>query len=177
MAVVMARDGRCEEVQTGPPGAPMQLELPVLFDGFGPPDSKPTRRRHRRRPVGKAPPGVMQLDLGLVLAELLEEDKRADQAARELDAIEGVVAYESWEQSEVRRLHLFLLERSLEILADTRTGTGTVLEILDWMRVPMGTPPKGFSYRACCALAGYDADAMLEQVEYEVDRLHGLMAA
>lgn len=182
MAVVMARPGLNESAQAGPPAAqpdiPVQMELPVLFEGYRPPDLSPTRRRRRRpRPKDAMRPSMVQLDLGLVLAELLEEDRQADRAARELDAIEGEVACETWEQAEVLRLHMFLLERSIEILADPRTGAGTVLEILDWMREPPRTPGNGFSYRVCCQLAGYDADLLFGQIQLEVERLHGLMAA
>lgn len=177
MAVVMARNGLAGQAPTGPPDLPVQLELPVLFDGFRPPDRNPICRWRRRRRTHGPSPADRQLDLNLVLTELLEADELADQAAHELDAIEGEVEYESWEEAEVRRLHFFLLDRSLEVLADRRTSASTVLEVLDWMREPKHQPPQGFSFQVCCALAGYDADALLEQVEYEVDCLHGLKAA
>lgn len=182
MAAVMARQGLGQTTRASPgvgePQVPVQLELPVLLEGFRPLDRKPRRRRmrttHRDAEVN---PALRQLDLNLVIADLLREDDLADEASRALDAIEGEVRATHWEQSEVVRLHLFLLDRSIEVLADTRTSASTIFEVLNWMHQPAHTPPAGFSYQLCCRLAGYDADALLEQIEYEVECLHGLRAA
>lgn len=166
MARIMASEELSADWQKQPPPMQLQLELPVLFNGHRP-------RKRRRRLYRNDPMSVpVQLTIHELLEQLRAEDEAADQAARAIDAIEGVVKEELWADDEVYMLHLGLLERSIEILADTRTSAATMAEILDWVRKPPNNNALGLSYRKCCELAGYDADELSEQLFYEVGRLH-----
>lgn len=172
MASVLARAGPSADWTEHPPSQ-MSLALPVLYDGHRPRKSR--RRKPRRRQEGAKAP--VQLDFHDLFEQLLVEEKLAEQAARELNAIDGEPDAEPWSEEEVYRLHTFLLERSLEVLADTRTSAATVMEILDWMNETPAQRAKGISFVTCCEIHGYDAEELREQVRYEVGRLHGVWAA
>ena len=77
----------------------------------------------------------------------------------------------SWTPEEVEILHLNLLERSLQDLRDGRVASSTCQEILAWVMEEEDlpeAPPRGFSFRACSLLAGYDPrrlrDTLLDEV-------------
>lgn len=173
MAASTARDGLPVDWRNEPPPAQIEL-LPVLFDGYRPPARAKRVRRKPKIITGHTP---AQLTIEDLLAQLQAAEEMADRAAREMDSVEGVPQIEPWSEDEVYRLHVFVLERSLDVLADTRTSKATVTEILAWVGETPDEPAAGISYRRCCALLGYDPDELAELLSFEVGRLHGVCTA
>lgn len=83
---------------------------------------------------------------------------------------------EPWEMSmnDVERLHLGLLERSLQDLRDGRCGARTRKEILEWVMADSDfsdEPPFAFSFRACSLLAGCDPVQLRQSLLDELELL------
>lgn len=157
MTDVSARDGPVQ----------MELGLPVLFSGY-----RPKKRRSERRQVSVE----HQMPVQLTLDGLIDQLDAMDDAGASPNESFGD-DQRKWTQDDVRRLHVFLLDRSIEVLADPRTHAGTVTEILAWVQQTPSRPEPGFSYRMCCEVCGYDADALAEQLIMEVSRLRSVQAA
>ena len=136
----------------GPPPDQMELDLPVLFQGYRPAKK---RARMKRSPYSSA-------------------DMAPEQLEREINAAQGEPELEPWTLDDIRRLHAFVLDRSLEVLADTRTGHATVLEILHWISQSTRSGESGIAFVTCCELHGYDANELREQVFAEVEQLRGI---
>ena len=155
----------------GPPPDQMELDLPVLFQGYRPAKK---RARMKRSPYSSADMAPEQFDLSALLDELIEEEILAEQLEREINAAQGEPELEPWTLDDIRRLHAFVLDRSLEVLADTRTGHATVLEILHWISQSTRSGESGIAFVTCCELHGYDANELREQVFAEVEQLRGI---
>lgn len=136
-----------------------QFELfPTLHGG-----RRPRVRRSRRR--------QKELDL-----ELTQVFRQLELAPTLFGIPQGDSSF-GWSDDEVKQLHMFLLERSMEILADARSGRESVEEILDWISANPTEPEQlGFSFRLCCAIAGYDEEALRDSLVIEVECLHGIAA-
>lgn len=104
-----------------------------------------------------------------------QQESRVSDQLDFLDRLLGVEPSDndprSWTLGEVESLHRSLLERSIEVLADTRSYQHSVQEILDWVS---STSVEGFSFEVCCRLSGYDPEEMREQLHFETRRLHDL---
>lgn len=135
---------------------PPQVEMfPTLIGGKRP------RPRSRRKKKEEATQMIQQqLDLYL---EILETP--TDEPIRK------------WSIKEIELLHDFLLERSIQVLADARSSSSTVVEILGWVNANPQHPEQfGFSFRLCCLVCGYDEDRLRDNLNYESRRLHGIAA-
>lgn len=134
----------------------MQMEMfPALIGG-----KRPMRRGPRRKT--KDLHELMRQQLAL-FSQILEtsDDELVDE----------------WSVEEIEKLHVFLLERSIEVLADTRTSNASIWETLEWVCAnPIEPEQFGFSFRLCCLVCGYDDDRLRDSLIFETRHLHGIAA-
>jgi len=102
---------------------------------------------------------------------------------KQLDIFEAILATPDdevvplWTVEEIMRLHAFLLDNTLQVLADTRTSLNTVSELLEWVCAwPETREQFAFSFRLCCLVVGYDETRLREGLIYEAKRLHRIAA-
>lgn len=67
-----------------------------------------------------------------------------------------------WKDDHLVKLHCCLLDETFSVAGTARTTTGTRNEIISWVQEssPKGDTLRPFSFEACCAMAGYDAEEL-----------------